>query len=464
MQTLAAVFLAALLSLAASAADPARPSLSGTVTDQTGAPVPRATVYIWTAAVKEGYSTFCPSCYPDCGKHADTNDQGKFEIKSLDPNLLFEVMVAKEGCAPTSQTRIDPLSPDRPVIRLPPRAALPDDVRQRISGLVVDMDGNPVPHAMVSPQGITWASPDHGLITSMGAIDGLEKFTLTNANGEFTLAFEKAPVNKWNLFIQARGFAKALFRDLTSLEASKGLKIGPGALVQGRLIRDGKPVADALMTLSHADRSGLRFLGDQYIGTDQDGRFVFAGVPVAVIPRPNPQQQFLPPAPPANGWWLAPAPDSLQREGAAVPQLIRVSKHDQVIDVGDVVLTDSLHIKGRVILSDGKPVPDGSRIYAGLSNTSFAVQRFIASDGSFDLGGLHPDDWLISVAVPGYVVSHANPNHFGGGLQGRLEKDINDLVILLDAGVEPPGAVTDPPYKPFKSIERPHAPAAQGPK
>jgi len=436
------------------AADPpARPNLTGIVTDDAGKPIEGATVYIWTAAVKEGYSTFCPSCYPDCGKRADTNNKGEFEIKSLDPKLLFEVMVAKEGCAPTSQNRIDPLAPNRTVIQVAPRPSLPNDPRQLISGVVVDLDGKPVAHAMVSPQGITWASPQYGMVTSMGAIDGLDKFTLTNAKGEFTLAFSQAPVNKWNLLIKARGYAATLLRDLTTLEASKGLKVGPGALVRGRLVQDGKPVPDVLMSISHADRTSLRYLGDEYIGTDQDGHFVFANVPIAIIPPPHPQQFAMPKEPPANGWWLAPSPDSLEHGGAARPQLILVTKHDQVIDVGDIVLTEPLHLKGRVILSDGKPVPDGSRIYAGLATTSLAVQRLIAPDGSFDLGGLHPNHWLISVAVPGYGISPSNPNHFGDGLQGQLDKDIDGFVILLDAGREPAFMSSDPPYKPFKSLD-----------
>ena len=41
-----------------------RPSnLTGKIIDRAGQPVDKATVLIYHAGVKKGYSTFCPSCY-----------------------------------------------------------------------------------------------------------------------------------------------------------------------------------------------------------------------------------------------------------------------------------------------------------------------------------------------------------------------------------------------------------------
>ena len=55
--------LAASLSISL-AAD--RVTLTGKVTDSSGKPLEDATVMIYHAGVKHGYSTFCPSCYTDC--------------------------------------------------------------------------------------------------------------------------------------------------------------------------------------------------------------------------------------------------------------------------------------------------------------------------------------------------------------------------------------------------------------
>jgi protocatechuate 3,4-dioxygenase beta subunit len=67
------------------AADANRPAVAGVVSDLSGKPVAGATVIVWTAGVKKGYSTYCPSCYADCGKRAVTDSGGAFAFTRLDP-------------------------------------------------------------------------------------------------------------------------------------------------------------------------------------------------------------------------------------------------------------------------------------------------------------------------------------------------------------------------------------------
>src|SRR5258707_13485121 len=91
---------------ALSAAD--RLTLTGTVTDATGKPLEHATVMVYHAGVKQGYSTFCPSCYSDCGKRTLTGADGKFTISSLSRDLFFELEVVNAGYFPTFIKRVDP--------------------------------------------------------------------------------------------------------------------------------------------------------------------------------------------------------------------------------------------------------------------------------------------------------------------------------------------------------------------
>jgi hypothetical protein len=44
-----------------------RATITGQVTDAAGKPVEHATVLVYEAGVKKGYSIFCPTCYTDCG-------------------------------------------------------------------------------------------------------------------------------------------------------------------------------------------------------------------------------------------------------------------------------------------------------------------------------------------------------------------------------------------------------------
>src|SRR5437899_621103 len=61
-----------------------RSTLTGKIVDAAGKPVEHATVMVYYAGVKQGYSTFCPSCYVDCGKRAFTGADGAFTISGLD--------------------------------------------------------------------------------------------------------------------------------------------------------------------------------------------------------------------------------------------------------------------------------------------------------------------------------------------------------------------------------------------
>jgi hypothetical protein len=84
-----------------------RPDLTGTVQAKDGRPI-LATIFITTAGPKVGTSPFCPSCYADCQKSAKADAEGKFEIKSLDPQLRFQVLAVAKGYKPKYVNHVDP--------------------------------------------------------------------------------------------------------------------------------------------------------------------------------------------------------------------------------------------------------------------------------------------------------------------------------------------------------------------
>jgi hypothetical protein len=103
--------------------DASRVTVSGKVTDKAGRPLEHATVLIHHAGVRKGYSTFCPSCYADCGKRAVTGPDGSFVIKGLDPDLLFELLAVRDGFQPLFLKKVDPLGQVRPIAVLLSRDA-----------------------------------------------------------------------------------------------------------------------------------------------------------------------------------------------------------------------------------------------------------------------------------------------------------------------------------------------------
>ena len=113
----AALLVATTLSPAAE-----RANLSGNVTDYNGRPLENATVMIFHAGVKKGYSTFCPSCYIDCGKRTVTDRSGAFHFQNLDPDLWFELLVIRDGYTATFVNKVDPAQGPAPDARLTSRA------------------------------------------------------------------------------------------------------------------------------------------------------------------------------------------------------------------------------------------------------------------------------------------------------------------------------------------------------
>src|SRR5205809_679304 len=82
--------------------------LRGRVIAESGRPVPGATVYIYEAAPRKGWSPLCPSCYRDCGKSRTSNGEGRFIVPTLSDDLIFRVLVVAQGFKPTFQTGVDP--------------------------------------------------------------------------------------------------------------------------------------------------------------------------------------------------------------------------------------------------------------------------------------------------------------------------------------------------------------------
>jgi hypothetical protein len=84
-------------------------------------------VTVYHAGVKTGYSTYCPSCYRDCGKRTATDRTGSFTIKNLDSDLWFELLVVRDGTAAFVE-KVDPSRGPANVAGLAPRTPVDDPV------------------------------------------------------------------------------------------------------------------------------------------------------------------------------------------------------------------------------------------------------------------------------------------------------------------------------------------------
>jgi hypothetical protein len=409
-----AAAVAALTILPENAPAAARLTLTGKVTDAQGKALDHATVLVYHAGVKQGYSTFCPSCYTDCGKRVITDSLGNFNISSLSPDLLFEILVVHDGYLPAFVEKVDPAK-STPVAVLQPRAAV-TDLHRILRGLVVDDQHHPIRDAVVQPQGILGEFVGRGRGSQYGTIAGLDPVAVTDSRGQFELAHTQA-FDAMVLQVEARGMAPKIFTSLASGAARHTLVVTEGATIRGRLVQNGKPVANAelgLMARQHGWRANLALVGyplsEIRIGTNADGTFDITNVP------------------PGVDWYLYGKMESLTANGGA-PIIECATKRDgEELDVGDLGVPPAFHLRGKVVLSDGQPMAPGMHITIGPDRGFDTQTTEIASDGGFEFSGLVKGGYNIFASVRGYRLL----SHRYGSMPLRVENNVADFVMRLD--------------------------------
>ena len=187
----------------------ARPDLTGQIFARGGAPLPGpATVFIATAGPKVGTSPFCPSCYADCQKRAKTDANGNFVIKSLDPQLTFQILAVAKGYKPKYVSKVDPAKGTPVKIELESIESADAAPDHSIRGRVVNPKGAPIEGAVVDMRGIE--TKDGG--GSWGSLPGIDPLAVTDENGEFLIT-AKNPFEMMTVKVTARIYADKNFNN-----------------------------------------------------------------------------------------------------------------------------------------------------------------------------------------------------------------------------------------------------------
>jgi hypothetical protein len=420
--------------VAETAAGSPRLTLNGRVHARDGAPV-RATVFIATAAPKSGYSVFCPSCYADCAKRAVTDSQGVFRIEALDPSLTFQVLAVAQGYQPRYVDGIDPAGSAVDVALDPVESdrALPD---RSLRGRVVDAQGAPIEGAVVAVLGIAREAGR----TSWGGTQGVDPRAVTDAKGRFLIT-ARDPFLALSVTVTARAFADRHFNDLPAGAASRDLMLTEGAVLTGRVVSGGKPCGGVRVGLSGVDRRSGVWAGHREIGTDEEGRFTLFNLP------------------PDTDYNLYGLLDAAKPYGAIAARQIHAGADGAITEAGDLVVTPGHHVAGRVALSDGRPLPPDTRLLLGRWIAWDNAELTLGKEGSFALADVPAEPITLNLRVPGYLMSPKNAclDQMRTGLMGKLDRDIDDLLILLDPGELPLTRIVKfTPPKPGESpVDRP---------
>lgn len=394
---------ACLLSLAADASLAAEPrTASGKVVDAAGNPVGHAAVLVYSARVREGLDLFCPTCYVDCGKRTLTDAAGAYAISGLSPDLVFKLLIVHEGYQATFADNVDPAKGPAEAVVLKQRTA-PANPAQVVRGRVVDVHGKPVADALVEQQGVHF--PDGGMM--FGPRGWVDLISVTNENGEFEIAYEK-PVEAMTLQVSPRAMAARLVTEPVGADR-KTIVVTQGATVRGRLLQNGKPVSHVEVGLSTHSHGAGQVLPDMAIGTHEDGKFAITNVP------------------PGRVWYLYGKMDSLAPQGLAADIVECATKDDgQNVNVGDIEVRPAYSLRGNISLSDGNPLPRGTRISLFADRVPDRQTLILPPDGHFEFKGLARGVYDLSPSLKDYQHQDIRSSEL------LIEGDVSDHNVVLE--------------------------------
>ena len=265
-----------------------------------------------------------------------------------------------------------------------------DDPRRVVHGHVVGPRGEPLAGAVVEAEAVAYQDKNGSDSRTWGAPKGLDPLAVTNDQGDFEIAYAK-PASSITVMVRARGMAPQRFASLETGTERHTLALNRGASIRGRLVSHGQPVGRAEMGLVARDRTVDNFYSEVRIGTEPDGSFLFVNVPVP------------------GQWYVYAKMDSVHSRGATDAVACVTEREDETVKLGDVTLQPGHRLSGRVVLTDGKPVPDGMRILLSAQRAWDNQTHDLPPDGRFEFVGLPTDDFSIHPAVKGYHLSSEKP-------------------------------------------------------
>jgi hypothetical protein len=338
-----------------------------------------------------------------------TDRTGGFRIGSVEPSLLFNVLVVADGFRPVIVNKVDPMA--KPIeVELAPLEADKLGPKQALFGIVLDSAGHPLAGARVSAQ---MFKTDAFSGFSPGIFDPI---AVTNLRGEFLLT-STSPITHADLRVEGSGVAPRIVAGRKPEANPQTIKMTSGAKVTGRFIRGDRPVKGAVAGLVQVNRGSDKFLGDLSIEADDHGGFTFRNV--------HPDEDYF-----VYGLM------GTFKDGGAVPVVrIRTGTDGATTEVGDLKVVRGHRIKGQVLLSDGKGVPARSRLMVSRENAWDHQEVELDGAGRFEISGLPTEKYSLNVSLRGYRISpknHSIDSQNTFQLVGTIDQDIDGLKILME--------------------------------
>jgi hypothetical protein len=383
VKTILMVTLTFAVSEAAGESKPlARSVLQGIVTDAAGKPLSNVRVDISTAAPKVGHAIFCPSCYTDCSKWDTTDDNGRFELRELDPGLKFRLSATRSGLKSTLTKLLDPADGPLTVALSELPKDLPAD--RLISGVVLAEDGSPLVGALIEPSGVE--TPERSWL---GRVEGLDP-VVSDHQGKFSILLPPE-FRKLDIEITADGYCGAKSSKLAPGSTTAEIRLPTGARVKGRVLHDGMPAAGMSVAVVQTNRSADEgiFVAAVADVTNEHGEFEFLHLP--------PNQKYALFSVAGDG-------RSTAKNLILTTKTFLVPPSGKTRDLGTLTAMNSVHIGGRVKRTDTQPLPDNLKPMLLREPAWDLISVPVQKDGSFQVTGLPPESYEIRLEGTDFVV------------------------------------------------------------
>jgi hypothetical protein len=180
--------------------------------------------------------------------------------------------------------------------------------------------------------------------------------------------------------------------------------------------RSRRALDDTIAVTGHrTDRDPGAFLGPTQAMTDAHGRFVFLQVPpgleVLVFGRM----------------------ESLGTRGQPALVTAEAGADHAITDLGDLSIKPVHVVAGRIVLTDARPIPAGTRIQLSRQEAWDWLEAEISPDGHFRFEGVPPEPVALSTRIKGYRFSSRNPSldSLNDRIVGTVTGDLAVLTLEL---------------------------------
>ncbi len=359
--------------------------------------------------------------------------QGKFKIPTVDPSLVFTLLVAADGHKPAYFKKQDPKTGELS-LQLERRLDAPPAKNRYFRAQLIGPDHQPVASAPLVA--VNYDSKE------------VDTLAVSNEKGEFTL-HSQTDFTELKLRVTPEKHARQNITVPAWNGQCKEFQLSIGATLKGRVVQAGKPVAGLHLGTAQIDRSSETFMSDFVTQTDADGRFEFHHLPA--------DQEM-------GVYGLLGAAGG---RGALATRNVKLKGDNSTTDLGDWEMSPGFRLAGQVKKADGQPLPPHIRLVFGRLYAWDNAGVELDAEGRFDIPNVPSESLTLRVNLEGYRFAPGHASLDPGepyNLVGQLKADKTNLLIVLEPGPHPNSNYSNrekwarAKYQPISGVE--DAPAA----